>query len=152
MDDEIDIAPVDAEIERRCRDNGAQLTGRHRGFDLLALSGVERSVMQADRQTVVVDPPEFLEGEFGLHARVDENERQLLRADGVVDFAHRVACGVARPRNVVLGFENFDYRLGAALDSDDVGEVASSFRVPSARRDSREVRLGVRRSPRARSS
>ena len=46
MNDEIDIAPVDAEVERRRRDDGAQLAGRHRRFDLLALGGVERSVMQ----------------------------------------------------------------------------------------------------------
>ena len=50
VDDEVDIAPVDAEVERRGRDDGAQFAGGHRGFDLFALRGVERAVMQADRQ------------------------------------------------------------------------------------------------------
>ena len=48
----------------------------HRGFDLAPLAGVERAVMQRDRQIVFVDPPELLESEFGLHARVDEDERR----------------------------------------------------------------------------
>ena len=38
-------------------------------------SADERAVMQRDRQGVVVDAPEFLEHQFGLHARVDEDER-----------------------------------------------------------------------------
>ena len=127
VNDKIDIAPVDAEVERRRRDDGAQLAGGHRGFDLFALSGIERAVMQADRQIVIVGAPEFLEGEFGLHAGVDEDERQFLRADGIIDFAHGVARGVTRPRDVVLGFEDADFGFGAARNGDDVGEQRHRF-------------------------
>ena len=52
MDDEVDIAPVDAEVERRGGDDGAQRARGHRRFDLAALRGVERAVVQGDRQTV----------------------------------------------------------------------------------------------------
>ena len=50
IDDEIDVAPVDAEIERRGADHRAQPAGRHRVLDLAALRHVERAVMQRDRR------------------------------------------------------------------------------------------------------
>ena len=61
MDDEIDIAPVDAEIERRGADDGAQLARRHRRFHLAPLRHIERAVMQRDRQIVVIGRPQRLE-------------------------------------------------------------------------------------------
>ena len=50
IDDEIDITPVDAEIERRGADDGLEAAFRHRLLDAAALAGVERAVMQRDRQ------------------------------------------------------------------------------------------------------
>jgi len=47
IDDQVDVAPVDAEIERRRADDSTQATARHRGFDLASLRHVERAVMQA---------------------------------------------------------------------------------------------------------
>ena len=55
-------APVDAEIERRGADHRAQIALRHRAFDLAALARRERTVMQRDREVVLVDAPEILEG------------------------------------------------------------------------------------------
>ena len=54
IDDEIDIAPVDAEIEGRGADHGAELARDHRRLDLAPLRHVERAVMQRDGQVVVV--------------------------------------------------------------------------------------------------
>ena len=75
IDDEIDIAPVDAEIERGGADHRLQPPGRHRRLDLAALRGVERAVMQRDRKAVVVDAPQLLEQHLGLAAGVDEHQR-----------------------------------------------------------------------------
>ncbi len=47
-DDQIDIAPVDAEIEGRRADDGAQLSGCHRRFDFATLGDVERAVVERD--------------------------------------------------------------------------------------------------------
>ena len=47
LDDEIDIAPIDAEIERGGRDYRPQLARRHRRLDLAALLGGEAAVMEA---------------------------------------------------------------------------------------------------------
>jgi len=57
VDDEVDVAPVDAEVQRRRRDHRFEPAGRHRRFDLPTLLGVERAMVKADRQVVVVDPP-----------------------------------------------------------------------------------------------
>ena len=78
IDDEIDIAPVDAEVERRGADHAAQFARRHGVLDLAALGDVERAVMQRDREAVVVHAPEILEQHLGLAAGVDEDQRGLV--------------------------------------------------------------------------
>ena len=93
-----------------------QRAGRHRRLDLAALRGIERAVVQRDRQAVVVDAPQLLEQQLGLHARVDEHQRQAVRLDRRVDLGDRVARGVAGPRQRLVGLENVDLGLGAAAD------------------------------------
>lgn len=91
MHDEIDIAPVYAEIERGGGDDGAQLVIRHGRFHLAALARIQRAVMQCNRQIVVVDGPEFLEDALGLRAGVDEDQRCLVRFQGRIEILHRIA-------------------------------------------------------------
>ena len=80
IDDEIDVAPVDAEIERGGADHAAQFARRHRVLDLAALRDVERAVMQRDGEAVVVHAPQILEQHLGLAAGVDEHQRGLVGA------------------------------------------------------------------------
>ena len=108
IDDEIDIAPVDAEIERGGADHGAQPAGRHRGFDLAPLRYVERAVMQRDGEIVVVDLPELLEDAFGLAARIDEHQRRAVRRDQPVNFVERVARRVAGPGQPLARIQHGD--------------------------------------------
>ena len=97
IDDEIDVAPVDAEIERGGRDHRTQPARRHRVLDLAALAHVERAVMQRDREVIVVHSPKLLEDQLGLAARVDEDQRHLVALDQIVDLAERVARACGRP-------------------------------------------------------
>ena len=97
IDDEIDVAPVDAEVERRGAHHRAQFAGAHGVLDLAALRDIERAVMQRDGEIVVVHPPQFLEQEFGLAAGVDEHQRGLVALDQIVDFAERVAGRMTGP-------------------------------------------------------
>ena len=147
VDDEIDVAPVDAEIERGGRDHGAQPARRHRVLDAAALPDVERAVMQRDREIVVVHPPELLEDHLGLAARVDEDQRHLVALDQRVDLAERMARGVAGPGQPLGGVEHRDVGRGARLREHEVGaRVAAASAAP----DSGAGRPARRRSPRGR--
>ena len=103
LDDEIDVAPVNAKIERRRADDGAELASRHGGFDLATLRDVERAVMKRNRQRVFVDAPKLLKGHFRLSAGVDENQCELGGFDLLVDFRDGVTRSMARPRDVGVG-------------------------------------------------
>ena len=124
IDDEVDVAPVDAEVERGGAHDRAQPAGRHRRFDLAPLRHVERAVMQRDREVIVVDVPEILENSFGLAARIDEDQRGAVRLDEPVELAERVARRMARPRQPFDGFEHGDVRRGAAFGDDEIGARA----------------------------
>ena len=134
VDDEVDVAPVDAEIERRRAHHRAQPPGRHRVLDLAALRHVERAVMQRDRKPVVVDAPQRVEDHLGLAAGVDEHERGLVPPDQLVDRREGVARGVAGPGQVLARLQHRDVRLGAARGDDQIGAALRHARA--AARDS----------------
>ena len=90
VDHQIDVAPVDAHVERRRRDNRLQLVGGHGGLDLAPLPDIQRAVMQRDRQRVFVYAPEFLKHHFGLAARVDEQQRYVVCLDQLVDVGNGI--------------------------------------------------------------
>ena len=54
LDHQIDIAPVDSEVERAGADHGAQRPGGHRLFDAFALFAGKGAVVDADGQAVGV--------------------------------------------------------------------------------------------------
>jgi hypothetical protein len=114
IDHQVDVAPVDAEIERGRAHDRAQLALDHRAFDAAALRDVERAVMQRNRKVVVVHAPQLLEQKFRLAARVHEDQRGLVRLDEPVDFTERVTRRVAGPGQVLLGVEHRDIRLRTA--------------------------------------
>ena len=149
--DEVDVAPVDAEVERRGGDDGAQCSRRHRRFDLAPLPAVERAVMQRDRQRVLVDPPELLEEQLRLPARVDEEQRRLVRPDRLVDLRQRVARRMPLPRHPVApirGSRSPAWRRRRRRSCRPAG-AARPAPAPRARRRDRRAR---RRWPTARSS
>ena len=145
IDDEIDVAPVDAEIERGGADHAAQLSGRHRVLDLAALGDVERAVMQRNGKAVVVHAPQFLEQHLGLAAGVDEHQRGLVALDQLVDLAERMARGMAGPRQALLRVEHLDDRRRAAAGDDEIGGDFAA--VGSAAPESAPAIPARRRSP-----
>ena len=112
IDHEVDVAPVDAEVERGGAHHRAQAAGGHRLLDLAALRHVERAMMQRDREPIVVDAPELLKNALGLAAGVDEDERGLVALDEIVNLADRVMRGMTGPRQMRSGVEHAD--VGAA--------------------------------------
>ena len=144
IDDEIDIAPVDAEVERRGADHTAQPAGGHRVLDLAALRDIERAVMQRDRKPVVVHAPEILEQHLGLAAGVDEHQRGLVAFDQLIDLRQRMARAVAGPWQPFARVEHLDHRRCGATGDHDVGGYALAARL--RHQETRELfRLGHRR-------
>ena len=119
--DEVDVAPVDAEIEGRGADDGAQLPRRHGGLDPPALRGIQRPVMQSDGVVRLVDAPEFLEGVLGLEPGVDEDQHRAVPPDQVVDRRHRLPGRVPGERQGVAGLEHVQVGGGTALHHHELG-------------------------------
>jgi hypothetical protein len=132
LDDQVHVAPVDPEIQRRGADHRAQRPARHRRLDLAPLLGRERAVVQRDRQVVLVEPPQLLEGELGLESRVDEHEGDAGLADLFVDPRHGVAGGVAGPGHAALGEQHVDHRRCARRAAHQVDRVLGRRRQPAA--------------------
>ena len=131
LDHLVHSAPIDAEIERRGRHHGAQLSSRHRRLDAAALLHLQRAVMQRDRQRRLVQPPQRLEHQLRLGARVDEHDRHA----GLADARHHARCGiqshVAGPGQFALGQHHrefgrrpvrlLDHPVGADIGADRRG-------------------------------
>ncbi len=106
LDHLIHSAPVDAEIERRGRHHGTQLAAGHRRLDATALLHLQRAVMQRDRQRRFVQPPQRLEQQFRLCARVDEDDRHAGRADLRHHPRRCLQAHVAGPRQLAFRQHN----------------------------------------------
>ena len=143
MDDEIDVAPVDAEVERRRRDDGAQAVRLHRLLDAPALADIERAVMQRDRQVVLVDAPELGEQQLRLAARIDEEQRGLVPLHQLVDFGDGIARRMPLPRHALAGIQHRDIGLGPARHRDQLGHGAR--RILRHQPAAQLVRIGDRR-------
>ena len=88
LDDEVDGAPVDAEVERRGADHRPQFPARHRRLDLAASARppAEPWCRAIGRRVVVVQlPARPGEGHFRLEAGVDEDQRRPRQFDDLSD-------------------------------------------------------------------
>ncbi len=129
LDDEVDIAPVDPEIEARGADEAAKAAVGHRRFDLPAGLDRERAVVDSDRQMPLVRRPQILEDELGEASRVAEDQSRPVPLDLAHDVGRRPAARMARPGDpLVLGKHDLQVRLGARLALDDVDQLDVAVR------------------------
>ncbi len=120
LDDEVDVAPVDAEVERGGADDGAQAAPCHDGLDLAALLDGEAPVMKRYRQVVPVLPPQRAEHQLGLGPRVDEDQDRARGLDEPVDLGNGVECQVPGPGHIALRHDHADVGRGTRLASHDL--------------------------------
>ncbi len=130
MDDEIDVAPVDTEVEGRGADDGAQLAGGHRRLHLAALAGIERAVVEGDGQALRVHTPQLLKDQFGLAARIDEKQRHPVGDDRLVHVGECVSRRMAGPRHAFVGPQDGDLWFGAARNGNEVGVATFAVALP----------------------
>ncbi len=130
LDDQVHAAPVDPQVERGRRHHGLELAARHRRFHLAALLHVQRAVVQRNRQSVFVELPQFLENDFRLCARVDEDDGGARLLDRLVHLGQRVYRHVPAPGQVFARGQDVDSRLrpGRAVDARHVGCRLGRFR------------------------
>ena len=123
IDHQIDVAPINAKIERRSADHRAQTACGHGVLDLAALRDIERAVMQRDRQIVVVDAPQLLEQHLGLAAGIDEHQRDGVPVDQLIDLAERVPRRMPGPGQPLAAVEHVHDRLRRAARHHDIGSL-----------------------------
>ena len=129
LDDEIDIAPIDAEIEAGGADERAQPARRDRRLDLASRLDREAAMVDADRERLLVRRPQFLEDELGEPARVAEDERRAVRLDLLHDLGGGPFAAMAGPGNAgVLGKHDADVWLGAGVALDDLDALGVAMR------------------------
>src|SRR6056297_4213690 len=97
LDHEVDIAPVDPEIEASRTDDGLEATRHHRRLDPLALLAREAAVVDADWQALVVPEPEVVKVDLGLRAGVVEDQGGLVPLHLVEHFGNGVGPAAAGP-------------------------------------------------------
>ena len=111
LHNKINRRPINAKIKRGGRNDRFQRAARHGAFNLAALFSRQRTVMQADGQVVLVEPPEFLKQQLALGAGVDEDQGCLVLLDPSVELF----CGMQRhmpgPGQTFFGDQDFDLRL-----------------------------------------
>jgi hypothetical protein len=81
LDDEVDVAPVDAQIEAGGADEAAQLARGHRRLDLAPRLDRQAAMVDADRQRLLVHRPQILEDELAQAAGVAEDQARAVRLD-----------------------------------------------------------------------
>ena len=120
---QVDIAPVDPQIEARRGDQRAQFATRHRAFDLAPRLLGKRAVMDPDRQQILVRLPQLLENELGQEPGVAEDQRGAVAVYLVVQLWHRPGSGVSTPWHPCLVGQQ-DRKLGRrALLTRDHGDL-----------------------------
>ena len=122
LDYEVDIAPIDAEIEARRCDEAAQSARCHRRFDLAASLDRQAAMVDADRQALLILFPQLLEDQLREAARVAEYERGLVLLDQPHHVGDRMISGMAAPWDLVLGDEDREIGFGAGVADDEIDE------------------------------
>ena len=115
LDDEVDIAPIDAEIEAGGGDDGAQPAGGHGVLGLAPRLRRQRSVVDADRQRLVILGPQVAKDDLRDRPRVDEDDGQPRLFDAAHDGARRPAAIVPGPGDAVFGHDDLHHRRCARI-------------------------------------
>ena len=128
LDDEVDVAPVDAKVEAGRAHQSAQAAGGDRCLDLAACLDREAAMVDSDRQGLLVHLPEILEDQLGEAAGVAEDQGGRV----ALDFAHHILRGpapaMARPGYLlVFGQHDRDLGLGAGVADYDIDQFGISM-------------------------
>ena len=152
LDDQIHIAPVDAQIKAAGTDDRPQIAAHHCRLDAFALGAVQRPVMDADGQAVIIRQPQVVKENLGLGAGVVENQRRFMLPDLIKDRRNSVGRATARPRRGLGSAQHLDVRGRAGIgEKDRAGvrvtchEMRDGGRVFDGGRQANPFQIGAKR-------
>ena len=86
---QVDVAPVDTQVETGGRHERTKFAPGHRTFDLAACLAAQRAMMNPDRKIVIVHIPQVLEDVLRQESRVGEDQRRSIGTDLFVELRYR---------------------------------------------------------------
>ncbi len=110
LNHQIHRRPVDSQIQGRRRDHRAQAAISHRGLYLAPLIPRQGTMMQGNGQGILVGAPQFLKDQFGLRARIDENDRRFSFLNLLINLRDRMQAIMTRPGQPHSGFQQAHIR------------------------------------------
>ena len=111
----VDIAPVDTQIEAGGTYQSAQFAPRHRALHLTARLFRKRTVVDANRQVVLVRIPQVLEDIFRQETRVGKDQRSIILSNAFVKLGDGPGGGVSAPGHPLLVRQQ-NFHLGFRAD------------------------------------
>ena len=129
LDHQINIAPVDAQIERAGTDDRTQRACDHCGLDLFALRARQAAVVNTNWQIVNVGQPEVMKENLGLCAGVVKDQGGLVFPDLFQDGGDRIFGAAPGPGRVFRRYQhgNVGVRSGIGVDDCARCRVAGQF-------------------------
>ena len=121
LDHQINIAPVQPQIERPRANHSAQLASNHRRFYPLALFARQRTVVNADRKCLFVRQPQIVKENLGLCAGVVKDQRDAMGFDLFQDCRDGVFAPAPRPRRRHIGNQHLNVRIRAGISQQHFG-------------------------------
>ena len=128
LNNQFDIAPVDAKVQRSSGDQGPQFAVGHRRLDLAAGGDVEAAVVDADRQALVIGFPQLLKGQLAQGPGIGEHQGRLVPGDQLDDLLGGIDGAVPAPRHLALGDQNREVGIGPRLAEDQVDQILIAMR------------------------
>ena len=115
LDHQINIAPVQPQIQRPRANHSAQLASNHRRFHPFALFARQRTVVNPDGQGLFIRQPQIVKENLGLCAGVVEDQRDAVGFDLFQDCGDGVFAPTPRPRRRHIGNQHLNVRIRAGI-------------------------------------
>ena len=123
LNDQIDITPIDPQIERPGANDGPEFPGNHSTFNPFALFPRQGPMVDADRQILGIGEPEVVEKNLGLCPGVVKDQRGFVAFDLFQNRRNRVFGPTPGPGRAFLGDQHRDIGFRPRIGEQDFAGV-----------------------------
>lgn len=107
---QINIAPVNAQIERGGANHLLERTDNHGALDLAPLFRRQRAMVRCNEQQIIIDHSQPLKQQLGRVVRIDEQQDSLVLLDGFLEVGMRVIGRMPDPGDPLFARQNLQHR------------------------------------------